>query len=204
MRSLIHTLVLTSALAAMCARAAEMDPNPLDLPAAESGSTANRFELRVGGLSTDEVLGLDASRVLGVVYDRMVSPSLSVGIQLSQATDRLPATNAMGNAYVLRFTSYTVMERVAFHAINGNVFDFYAGGMLGFSLLSVSAPDLVADAPIDRVNDLVAGGFTGGRLWFVRHLGVSVEAGYDQSVHRSADQSGFSRVSGSVGLAVRF
>jgi hypothetical protein len=209
MKTMIQVVLLASALAASSAGAAEMNLNPLGLPASSqpSETKGNVYELRVESGSANDLFGHGSGHALSGVFDGMVSDALSVGVQLLYASNKFSAYEGYESEYGLKVSNMGLAGRVAYHlgeVIDNERLDVYGGGSLGFSQFSVSAYGPGVEEPLAKMGFVTAGGFAGGRFWFTRNLGANAEVGYTQAIYNAIGFPGFSWSTASVGLSFRF
>ena len=90
-----------------------------------------------------------------------------------------------GDSYSWKFTYLIVGARGAYHFIDSDKADVYAGAMLGYNIASAkfesTDPDLEQFVTEPSVGGVAFGGFVGARYMFNEKLGGFAELGYNIS-----------------------
>jgi len=103
-------------------------------------------------------------------FEKGVSDNISAGASISYAGSKL-------EVYDLKYNAFLIGARAAYHFIPGNEkIDAYAGGGLGYVIVSVSSKSSgYATAASSGIGYMA---FAGGRYYFTKATAVYAELGY--------------------------
>ena len=110
-----------------------------------------------------------------ISFEKGVSDQISAGATVSYASSKY-SYNIFGSSNTIKYNAIFVGARGAYHILpNNEKFDLYAGGGLGYVIVSVG----------DKVDAITATGsgvgytaFIGGRYLFSKNMGAYTELGY--------------------------